>query len=249
MENNQLDYKSSFKVVLDSFLTALKYLFKNVKNFATYLQFYFIQLFATLLFPLAPLACKANYGVVEKIMNNEEYELLSQYKGINGLKRYARFYLLQVVQGVFMTGFVVAVLVVLAPVMLLITTQDTVVLVSIIVALCSTLAVLVVTSLMYSANYVYVNEDLGLADIISKSIENGKHKVKEIVLSNVLLYVLMVILFIIPTVLVITGVNEFETILVGIGSVLGIALLPVIDLTSKLVQIQLIKQASKKEVE
>lgn len=243
--NNQVDYKNSFKVVLDSFLSALKYLFKSVKHYASYMQFCLIQLFASLFVLLTPFACKANYGVTEKIMKKEEYELLVEYKGISGLKKYLKFFLLNVLQVALILGVIIAVIFIVSPLILVFSFEETLPVAAIIGALAMIFALLIVIPLFYSANYIYSIEELSLVDNLKKSINNGKSKASNIVLANILLYILNALLCAVPMFLIIDGITNLENVEAGVGILLLIFVFPIVCLTSNLVQLQLIKQLPK----
>ena len=249
MDNNtQLEYKSAFRVVLDSFLSAIKHLFGNIKNFRNYYMFMLVQFFSSLFVPLTPFAVKANYAVSSKILNNEDYEIMMEYKGITCIKRYFKYFLLGAVKGALVLGVIIATLLIFAPIILLLGFESEVLpFVGILGAGVLVFAVLVSLPLIYHADYVYCKEKIELVEIVKKSMDEGKAKSGEIILSSIFSSILTSLLMIVPALFITGFFEEDELILLALGVLFTLVILPIMDLTNRLVQIRLIKQTRKEK--
>lgn len=196
-EIEYLDVKEELGVintVKSSLITSFKYLFSNVRTFVTYLFYLLISLVSSLFAILAPFFTVSNYVVTQRIMKGEEISIETSFKGI-GLKRFVRFFMMQMYTSLYVLAIIVMFALPVAFVGLLGygIAEELGLVFAIIGGLgLATLLVVLVLNL-FPLSYVYFKEDINPSLYFARSAELSKGKKKKYVLTSLLFGAVMLV--------------------------------------------------------
>ena len=196
-EIEYLDVKEELGVintVKSSLITSFKYLFSNVRTFVTYLFYLLISLVSSLFAILAPFFTVSNYVVTQRIMKGEEISIETSFKGI-GLKRFVRFFMMQMYTSLYVLAIIVMFALPVAFVGLLgYGIAEELGLVFVIIGGLGLTVLLVVLVLnLFPLSYVYFKEDINPSLYFARSAELSKGKKKKYVLTSLLFGAVMLV--------------------------------------------------------
>lgn len=196
-EIEYLDVKEELGVintVKSSLITSFKYLFSNVRTFVTYLFYLLISLVSSLFAILAPFFTVSNYVVTQRIMKGEEISIETSFKGV-GLKRFVRFFMMQMYTSLYVLAIIVMFALPVAFVGLLgYGIAEELGLVFVIIGGLGLTVLLVVLVLnLFPLSYVYFKEDINPSLYFARSAELSKGKKKKYVLTSLLFGAVMLV--------------------------------------------------------
>lgn len=196
-EIEYLDVKEELGVintVKSSLITSFKYLFSNVRTFVTYLFYLLISLVSSLFAILAPFFTVSNYVVTQRIMKGEEISIETSFKGI-GLKRFVRFFMMQMYTSLYVLAIIVMFALPVAFVGLLgYGIAEELGLVFVIIGGLGLTVLLVVLVLnLFPLSHVYFKEDINPSLYFARSAELSKGKKKKYVLTSLLFGAVMLV--------------------------------------------------------
>ena len=201
-----LDVKEALnikEIVKSSVSTAFNYLFKNIRNYVSYLFYLVCLLLSKLFIFVAPFTTISNFVITQRIMKGRELDISTSFNGVT-VRRYFRYYLCNLFVALFSLAIILLPVFAMSGLLVFAFTIDTV-FGSIMTVIASLVLIVVITILIlniFPVSYLYFKEDIVSASYFSRSIEASKGKKKKYILANLLLYLIMLGAFIIPALLI-----------------------------------------------